>query len=609
MAIAKMSRLFLVGPASYQKETLAFLQHAGVIHPEPVQPLAGLSEKQASAAMQRLRRLRQAEQALSRYRPFERGTPAVCSDEELLDYTEESLTALQEAQNLRKSLEQLANDLALWGDFDPDALGRLESDGVHVQRWRADRKKDTTVIIPDNIFAEKISEKREILFYTLSLEGAVNIPGASMLPLPEMGLARALQEIERLKAKEASLAERLAGIALRTDAFKKQMAAALNEASYLEQMGTLYAGDDLFGLQGWIPDDRVDEFLRRIKDENLPLHCEVRGPLPEEEPPVLLKNNWFVRRIEPLLKLYGIPRYGMRDPSYFFAPFMVLFFGICLGDVGYGLVFYLVSHVIGRKLGDQIEGLPLIVKLCKAFAISCALFGLITGSVFGYNFDERRWILLDVSVGPGNPMLLFYISLGLGFVHLSISYLLGLLQAADLYTRMQKTGQLFVLCGGVLLVVMNIWFASPADAAYGPLFYGGFAALGLGILLTLVFASDHRNVLIRFGLGLWNVYGLTGLIGDLLSYARLFGLGIGTTAIATVMNQLAAMVIGAAGPLIGLPLAVIIILMGHSFNLTLGILSGTIHSARLHFVEAFKSFFTGGGVEYKPFKMEGGGKL
>lgn len=157
-----------------------------------------------------------------------------------------------------------------------------------------------------------------------------------------------------------------------------------------------------------------------------------------------------------------------------------------------------------------------------------------------------------------------------------------------------------------MLVVMNIWFSSPRDAAHEPLFYGGFAALGLGVMLTLVFATNHRNLLIRFGVGLWNVYGLTGLIGDLLSYARLFGLGIGTSAIATVMNELAAMVLGAAGPVIGLPLALIIIVLGHSFNLTLGILSGTIHSARLHFVEAFKSFFTGGGVEYKPFKIEGG---
>lgn len=606
MAIAKMSRVFLVGPVFYKEETLRFLQRAGVVHLEPVQPLAGQSEKQTSAALLRLRRLVQVEQALRHYRVPKIDTPTDCSDEELLDRAEEALTALQEAANQRKTLEQLVDELAPWGNFDPEVVRRLEEDSVYIRRWRKDRGSDVKFALPDSVFTEVVSEKRDVLFYTLSLEDALDIPGATLIPPPEMGLGQAQKEIEKLKTREAALAESLASLALRSESFKKLTAQALNEARYLEQMGTLYAEEDLFGLQGWIPDDAIEDFLQRIKDENLPLICDLRDPLPEEEPPVLLKNNWLIRRIEPLLKLYGNPKYRDLDPSFFFAPFMILFFGICLSDAGYGLVFYLVAHFIGKKLGDQVEGLPLIIKLCKAFAVSCALFGLLTGSVFGFNFEERRWILLDVSVGTGNPMLLFYISLGLGFVHLSLSYLLGLLQAADLYTRMQKVGQLCVLSGGVMLVVMNIWFASPTDAAYGPLFYGGFAALGSGVLLTLVFASNYRNVLVRFGLGLWNVYGLTGLIGDFLSYARLFGLGIGTAAIASVMNQLAAMVLGAVGPVIGLPLALIIIILGHSFNLTLGILSGTIHSARLHFVEAFKSFFTGGGVEYKPFKIEGG---
>ncbi len=545
------------------------------------------------------------EQALKRYRSPQITEPVDCPDEELLDRAETALTALQEAGNQKKPLEQLVGELAPWNDFDPEVLRRLEEDGVYVRRWRPDRGTDVKLNIPDGVFAERVSDKQDAPFFTVSLGEAPDLPGTTLIPPPEMGLTQAQKEIERLQAREADLTRELASLALRTESFKKLTAQALNEARYLEQRGTLYAQEDLFGLQGWIPEDEAENFSQRIPQENLPLLCELRDPLPEEAPPVLLKNNWFVRRVEPLLKLYGIPRYGMRDPSFFFAPFMVLFFGMCLGDAGYGLVFYLVAHYLGKKLGDEVEGLPLIVKLCKAFAVSCALFGLLTGSVFGYNFEQRQWILLDVSVGTGNPMMLFYISLGLGFVHLSISYILGFLAAADLYARMQKLGQLFVLSGGVGLVVMNIWFSSPDATAHAPLFYGGVAVLAAGVLLTLVFATDHRNVLVRFGVGLWNVYGLTGLIGDFLSYARLFGLGIGTAAIASVMNQLAAMVLGATGQVAGIPLALIVIILGHSFNLALGILSGTIHSARLHFVEAFKSFFVGGGIEYKPFKVEG----
>jgi V/A-type H+-transporting ATPase subunit I len=382
--------------------------------------------------------------------------------------------------------------------------------------------------------------------------------------------------------------------------------AALNDARYLENMGTLHAEEYLFGLQGWVPAGIAADLLKQVEAQRLPLQVEVREPLPGEEPPILYENNWFIRRIEPLLKLYGTPKYRNLDPSYFFAPFMILFFGVCLGDAGYGVVFYLVAHAIGRKWGEQVEGLSLVIKLCKAFAISAVFIGIITGSVFGYNFENRDWILLDVAVGVGDPMLFFYLALGLGVLHLSFSYLMGMLQAGSWPQRFPKLGLICVLWGGVFLVARNIWFAAPAAALNQPLTWGGFGALGLGLLLTLLFASDHKNWGVRLGLGIWSIYGLTGLIGDLLSYARLFGLGIATSAIAAVMNQLAGMVLGAAGPIVGIPFAIIIMILGHTFNLALSILGSTVHSARLHFVEAFKSFFEGGGVEYKPFKIERG---
>ena len=603
MTIAKMNRVFLVGVAAHKEETLRFLQRAGVLHLEPVVPLAGDAEKETSAALARLRQISQIEQAVGRYRNHTKKLAVDCSDEMLVSYTEETLASFQETQNRRQVLERLVDDLAPWGDFDPEELNHLEKNGVTVQRWRMEHKKSAELNVPDGILIEIISEKPVFLFYTISLEGPIDICGASLLKPPEMRLSSARREIERLQALEESLVTRLAGCADAADVLNAQMKAALTEASYLVQKGTLYSEEYLFGLQGWIPVDQTAEFLEQVKAKRLSLLVEIRDPLPEEEPPILLKNNWLIRRIEPLLKLYGIPKYHDLDPAYFFAPFMILFFGLCLSDAGYGVVFYLVAHFIGRKWGGKVEGLPLVIKLCKAFAVSAVIIGLITGSVFGYNFEDRRWILLDVAPGTGNPMLYFYIALGLGVVHLTLSYLLGMAQSIDRYSLLQKLGILFVLWGGVMLLVRNIWFPAPSAAW---IFNGGVVILAMGILLILLFASNHPNWFIRLGIGLWNVYGLSGLVGDLLSYARLFGLGIATGAIAAVMNQLAVMIFNAAGPIIGIPLALIVILLGHTFNLALSILGSTIHSARLHFVEAFKSFFEGGGVEYKPFKIERG---
>jgi V/A-type H+/Na+-transporting ATPase subunit I len=601
-----MKRVFMVGASVHKDETLRFLQRAGVVHLEPVIPLAGDLEKQASAALLHLRHVGQLEQAVGRYRNLKESIPDDCPDEKLAACAEEALNAIQETRNRRQALERLGSDLAPWGDFDLDEIRRLEETGVHVRRWRMERKKRDDLDVPDSVFLEIVAERQGLLFYTISLAGPIEIPGASPLPWPEMRLRDCRREIERLNEEEKILAGRLAGMAVRTDVLKAQVTAAFNDARYLENMGTLHAEEYLFGLQGWVPAGIAADLLKQVDAQRLPLQVEVREPLPEEEPPILYENNWFIRRIEPLLKLYGNPKYRDLDPSYFFAPFMILFFGVCYGDAGYGVIMYLAAHALGKKWGAQVEGLPLVVKLCKAFAISAVFVGIITGSIFGYNFDNREWILLDVAVGVGDPMLFFYLALGLGVLHLSFSYLMGMMQTGSWVSRFSKLGLLCVLWGGVFLVARNIWFATPAAALNQPLTWGGFGALGLGILLTLLFSSDHKNWGVRLGLGLWSIYGLTGLIGDLLSYARLFGLGIATSAIASVMNQLAGMVLGAAGPIFGIPLALIVLILGHTFNLVLGILGSTVHSARLHFVEAFKSFFEGGGVEYKPFKIERG---
>jgi V/A-type H+-transporting ATPase subunit I len=285
---------------------------------------------------------------------------------------------------------------------------------------------------------------------------------------------------------------------------------------------------------------------------------------------------------------------------------MILFFGICFGDAGYGLVFFLLSWWTRKKWGEKVKGLAPAMRMCEFFAISTMAVGLITGSVFGYNFVNRDWIMLDVSIGAGDPMILFYVSLGLGVLHLSVSYILGMMDSHSSQDRLQKLGVMFVLWGGVSLVSRVIWFSGSPTTIGTLLYYAGAGFLSLGILLTLLFATDNKNWGIRLGLGLWNVYGLSGLVGDLLSYARLFGLGMATSAIASVMNQLGMMVKDSMGLFLGTFFAIILIILGHVFNFALSVLGSVVHSARLHFVEAFKSFFQGGGIEYKPFKIERG---
>ncbi len=606
MAIVKMTRVFIVGPADRQEETLQFLQNEGVLHIEPSAEMAGEFEKRNSVLLNQVRKLDQLITALNRFTKIQASAELKVLDDDLASCAEDKLSMLQEAKSRIATLERHKTDLLPWGDFAVDQIRALENEGVFVRRFRMDAKQWEKFQKPDDLLIEIVAQKQEVLFYAISTGAPTEIPQASALPLPELSLAELEKELIRLSEQIETLNRELAAMAQKAEQLKKQLTTALNESAYVSNLGTLYREQYLFGLQGWLPQQQEKVFQEKVVQSAIPLRMETREPLADEDPPILLKNNWFIERIEPLLKLYKLPKYREFDPSYFFAPFMILFFGLCLGDVGYGVSFYLLSMLLEKKLGDKIEGLSLVVKLCKAFSVAAILVGLATGSVFGYNFENRSWIILDVSPGVGNPMLFFYLSLAMGVTHLSTCYLMATFQASDWLTRFQKLGLLGVLWGGVSLVARSVWFADPSSVLNMPIYYFGVVCLALGLLLTLLFATDHKNWGIRIGLGLWNVYGLTGIIADLLSYARLFGLGIATGAIASVMNMLALMVFHAAGPVIGGLLGFVIIIAGHTFNLLLSILGSTVHSARLHFVEAFKIFYEGGGVEYKPFKVEKG---
>jgi V/A-type H+-transporting ATPase subunit I len=600
-----MRRIFLLGPLGEREKAMQLLQGMGVVHVEPAAKMAGELEKRNAALQQEVRRVCQVCEEMGRFKAEGAKTCAAVPDDQLVSYCESSLLRLQEVQNRKQSLRKLVLELKIWGDFEPEIIQALEKKGIYAQRFRIEGKSPPDITVPEDVYVGVVSEKPRS-FFTIRIGSPVDIPQAVQLRLPEMGLKKALDELDALHEKEKGLIDECEGLNNRIGALEEKYSTALNEASYMEHLGALYSEEHLFGLQGWVPGDIEDGLLKGIEASGLPLMVVTRDPLEDETPPTLFKNNWFVRRIEPLLKLYGLPSYRSIDPSYFFAPFMILFFGICLGDAGYGLVFLLASIWIGKRWGHLSKELPLVMKLCQAFSVSAILIGLITGSVFGHDFGNRGWILVDLDINSGNPMILFYTSLGLGVVHLSFSYLLGMLEAQSRNDMLQKLGLMTVLWGGAFLISRNIWFLDPASTFNTPFNYAGWGLLACGVILTFLSASDSKRWTIRIGLGLWSVYSLTGLVGDLLSYARLFGLGIATTAIAEVMNQLAGMVHNAAGPVVGSVLAVLLLVMAHTFNLTLSVLGSTVHSARLHFVEAFRSFFRGGGIQYKPFKIERG---
>ena len=254
MAIARMTRVFIVGPDDRQEETLRFLQAAGVMHLEPAAEIAGEFEKKNAALLVRVRKFDQLIKSLGRFRDTgKQPPPPIAGDDDLAPIAEERLADLQGIESRLASLERLRGDLLPWGNFDPRTVRALAEEGVVIRRYRMDEKRWAQFQPPGDLFLEVVAQKPAVLFYTLSLGEPPEIPQATPLPWPEQGLAELDDEMRRLADRRTVLTAALSAAAARADVLKNQMIATLNEAHYAGHMAALRREPYLFGLQGWVP--------------------------------------------------------------------------------------------------------------------------------------------------------------------------------------------------------------------------------------------------------------------------------------------------------------------------------------------------------------------
>ncbi|MFH1830146.1 MAG: V-type ATPase 116kDa subunit family protein [Pseudomonadota bacterium] len=582
-----MQRATFVTLSNKGDDLLRLLQRLGVVHPEHI------NEEAILPSIERLRHKLNMQQAvindlkaLSTSNPSEKGEGSEPSFTE----TEAWFASLRDLEEKIKSHKRMAERLQPWGDYDPKEVKKLFDEGIFIQLWSADAYQFDDLNIPDGIFCKIIEQtKSEVLFVTVKRGGIIRIEGAEAIALSENRLTVVQEELDNLEAKRSALVERLERAASHLPHLMRKHARDEHEYYYQEAIQRAFDDGDIKAFAGWLPKDHAQEVKDVLTGFATPVVMDVRDPLPDENPPVFTKNIFLSRVFEPLLRLFGIPDYRGLDPALFFAPFMMLFFGICLGDVGYGIAMMAGAYAVKRIF----KGHPfakVVGNLTFFFGIATMLVGVVTGSVFGTAPGGREWILLDVSYDFGDPMLLFKISIALGFLHLTIAFVLSAIAAHHWQIKICKLGSICILWGGALLVL-------------GISFWWMLLAVGIGIVL--IFTSDASNPFKRLGLGLWGIYNHTTLVGDVMSYSRLFGLGIATAAIATVVNELSAQASSAISiPILGAFVGIVVLVVGHTFNMTIGIISALVHPARLHAVEALPKFVQFTGVQYKPLATD-----
>lgn len=500
--------------------------------------------------------------------------------------TEQRLATLRKEQQV----------LAPWGDFEPANIKRLTDAGYEINFFSCPAKafKEEWGSGYNAIIVNR--DKQKVYFMTVTAPGQVPDIDAELCRLPENSLSHLDADIVDTEKSLAGFDDRLAALAADGVSTLQAAREGLNDNidfARVRLTGEPVAADKLILLQGWAPAKSIDA-IRAELDASGQFY-EIDDPTPEDEIPIQLTNGKFAKLFEPLTKLYMLPQYNELDLTLFFAPFFMLFFGLCLGDMGYGLLM-IVALPIFTKLFKLIN--PDFSKwLVVLFGASTILCGTLSGSFFGFSLYDLNIPFVqkmkDLLYTDNSTM--FTVSLCIGVVQILFGMIIkaiNLTIQCGFKYALSTIGWFVLLVTIIVAVLLKVPFSSPVIIAF----------MALGAIGILFFQSPGKNPLLNVGLALWDTYNMaTGLLGDVLSYVRLFALGLSGGILANVFNSMA-VGMSPKTPVVGFLVTALIFCVGHALNIFMNILGAVVHPMRLTFVEFFKNAgYTGGGEEYRPF--------
>lgn len=602
--ITKMKKLtFLV----YHKEYDAFLNNLrdlGVVHiAEKQQGMAdnsALQEKirlsaRLSATIKLLQNIKTEEKVTDNSE-----TVSASRGMQILDEVDELLNHKSSLQQQILAYEKELAVLEPWGDFSPESIAKLRDSGYDIGFYistEANFNEDWIEAYNAMVINRVASKVYFITFTKTDQEIDLDV---ERIKLPDRSYGQTQELILNNKEELLRQEETLHNIARKDIPSLLAARKELNGEIEFDQVvlnTEPAAGEKLMLLQGWLPASEEDPIVAYLNSQSV--YYDIKKPAPEDNVPIQLNNKGLFAWFEPICKLYMLPKYNELDLTPFFAPFFMLFFGLCLGDSGYGLFLLLgvtLYRLLAKNIGQTMKPILSLVQLLAASTFFC---GMLTGTFFGANFYDLDWPFIQrmkQAIAMDNNDM-FQLSLLLGVIQILFGMILKAVNQAIQFGFKYAVGTI-----GWIILLVSVGLAAVLPAVF-PM--GGTAhlvILAIAGAMILFYNSPDKNIFINFGLGLWDSYNMvTGLLGDILSYVRLFALGLSGGILASVFNSLA---VGMspdnviAGPIV----MVLIFVIGHSINIFMNVLGAMVHPMRLTFVEFFKnSGYEGGGKEYKPF--------
>jgi V/A-type H+-transporting ATPase subunit I len=577
MSIVPLVKVTLYGPAAEKDAVLDGLQSLGCLHLNDLRPSAaeGIDREppypDAHQALQYLRDSPVRRRAPRQREPVD--SEAVV--QEVLDVRDRSRALAEEREQLHKWIA----DLEPWGDFELPAW----ADEGELRFWfymvpHHQMRRLEAITLPWRVVAR---DHRFVYVVVVAGDQPTGMP-VPPVPLEPRSLAKLRRRLEQVERELEALDYRRIGLTLHTDALTEALAEADDRAARQRATQRTLERDQLFAVQGWAPRTRAEALRQFAADHRLALTIEPPGP--QDKPPTLLDNPPPLRGGEGLVTFYMTPEYHMWDPSKAVLFAFAVFFAMIFADAGYGLLLGLILLAVWTRLGRTAGGRG-FRGVMLALVIFSIIYGVLVGSYFGVIPPAGSWLASLHILHAEDQGLMMWIAIGVGAMHLAYANLVTAWRRGHSATALSALGWAAIILGGFCVGLGNSF------PGLTPLVSVGWGGLALGGLLVLFFTSERPFSLapkLLFGRLVDGVKGALELpkaFGDVLSYLRLFALGLASVKLAEAFNELAMASFAAKGAWVVLGL--LVLLAGHAINFSMGIMGGVVHGLRLNLIEFF----------------------
>lgn len=617
MAIVKLQKVTLYGRASQRDLVLDELQQLGCLH---LIDLPGnnsgkpLEDAQRQQVMDGIKYLQAgAIQNGHQHLVYPDQLDCLLVSRQALDNQQRHDQLIEELDQITKAIQALEP----WGEFQlPNA-----EQSVGLRFWFYQVPLRQRGILQELTAAwQLINEDRQFCYVV------VISPQEPEMPLSSLTLdARPLSDLRRHQKDVEEQLDRLqwerVALTRYLNLLQRDLNLADDKIARAEAVRRMAQDDNLFAIQGWAPCSTVQALKEFALSHGLAI--SITEPHVDEQPPTLLKNPQLVSGAQGAVTFYMTPAYKSWDPTWIVYGSFTLFFAMIMCDAGYSALLALGMPFVWQRLGSS-EALRQLRWLLLALVIVSIAYGVLAGSYFGATPSafEQYQLKLDGQPLVNNKTAMMLLSLGIGAFHLALANLVTFWRNLGNSQAFASLGWALALVGGFVFGVFNqssnpgtVWTAqfvgSQPEAIQPFLRQMGMAGLVSGLGMVFLFSSSRPLFSTRIRDWLWRILdGLMGLtkisqaFGDTLSYLRLFALGLASAQLAVTFNDLAIGVREIPG--LGMVLALLILVVGHSINIVLGIMGGVVHGLRLNCIEFFNWSLTDEGYSFRPFcKKEG----